>query len=89
MGERADVTDAQLAAEILINAENKHSPIVPFARSNSFPETEYADSVADNAGAARVVLGARAQRSAELVDLSVLGCVFRHRGGVETAAGGK
>jgi 2-oxo-3-hexenedioate decarboxylase len=46
------------------------------------------DSVADNAGAARVVLGARARRPAELVDLSVLGCVFRCRGGIDTAAGG-
>ena len=46
------------------------------------------DSVADNAGAARVVLGAQARRPAELVDLRVLGCVFRHRGGIETAAGG-
>ncbi len=46
------------------------------------------DSVADNAGAARVVLGARARRPAELADLSVLGCVFRCRGAIDTAAGG-
>jgi 2-oxo-3-hexenedioate decarboxylase len=46
------------------------------------------DSVADNAGAARVVLGTRAFRPAELEDLSVLGCAFRYRGGLETAAGG-
>lgn len=46
------------------------------------------DSVADNAGAARVVLGTRPRRPAELVDLSVLGCVFRSRAGIETAAGG-
>lgn len=46
------------------------------------------DSVADNAGAARVVLGTRARRPSDLVDLSVLGCVFRRRGGIETAAGG-
>jgi 2-keto-4-pentenoate hydratase len=46
------------------------------------------DSVADNAGAARVLLGTRARRPADLVDLAVLGCVFRYRGGIETAAGG-
>jgi len=46
------------------------------------------DSIADNAGAARVVLGTQARRPADLVDLAVLGCVFRSRGGIETAAGG-
>ncbi|MGV0715250.1 fumarylacetoacetate hydrolase family protein [Mycolicibacterium sp. XJ662] len=47
-----------------------------------------ADSVADNAGAARVVLSAQGRPPGELVGLHVLGCMFRHRGGVETAAGG-
>jgi 2-oxo-3-hexenedioate decarboxylase len=47
-----------------------------------------ADSVADNAGAARVVVGNRGRRPDELVDLSVLGCVFRCRGAMDTAAGG-
>jgi 2-oxo-3-hexenedioate decarboxylase len=46
------------------------------------------DSVADNAGAARVVVGNRGRRPDELVDLSVLGCVFRCRGAIDTAAGG-
>jgi len=46
------------------------------------------DSVADNAGAARVIMGNRARRPDDLVDLSVLGCVFRSRGGINTAAGG-
>jgi 2-oxo-3-hexenedioate decarboxylase len=46
------------------------------------------DSVADNAGAARVVLGTSARRPAELPDLSVLGCVFRCRSRIDTAAGG-
>jgi 2-oxo-3-hexenedioate decarboxylase len=46
------------------------------------------DSVADNAGAARIVLGARARRPAELPELHVLGCVFHHKGGLDTAAGG-
>jgi len=47
-----------------------------------------ADSVADNAGAARVVVGARGLPPEALVDLSVLGCVFRCRGAIDTAAGG-
>ncbi len=48
-----------------------------------------ADSVADNAGAARVVLGSAARRPADLVDLKLIGCVFRSRGEVVgTAAAG-
>jgi 2-oxo-3-hexenedioate decarboxylase len=46
------------------------------------------DSVADNAGAARIIIGTVGRSPGELVDLSVLGCVFRHRGGIDTAAGG-
>ena len=46
------------------------------------------DSVADNAGAARIVLGTSPRRPADLCDLAVLGCVFRSRGGTDTAAGG-
>jgi len=46
------------------------------------------DSVADNAGAARVALGAQARAPGALVDLHVLGCLFRARGGARTAAGG-
>jgi 2-oxo-3-hexenedioate decarboxylase len=49
----------------------------------------YVDSVADNAGAARVVLGSTARRPRELVDLKLLGCVFRGGGRViGTAAAG-
>jgi 2-keto-4-pentenoate hydratase len=49
----------------------------------------FADSVADNAGAARVVLGSSPRRPADLVDLKLLGCVFRARGEVVgTAAAG-
>ncbi len=47
-----------------------------------------ADSVADNAGAARIVLGAPGRRLAELPQLPVLGCVFEFPGGFETATGG-
>ena len=47
------------------------------------------DSVADNAGAARVVLGSRPRTPGELVDLRLIGCVFRSRRRVVgTAAGG-
>jgi len=49
----------------------------------------YADSVADNAGAARVVLGSTPRRPADLVDLKLIGCVFRCGGDVVgTAAAG-
>ena len=46
------------------------------------------DSIADNAGAARVVLGAQGRSPRQLVDLHVLGCLFRWKGGSYTAAGG-
>ena len=46
------------------------------------------DSVADNAGAARAVLGSRPRPPTDLVDLHVLGCVFGFRGGFDTAASG-
>jgi 2-keto-4-pentenoate hydratase len=49
----------------------------------------FADSVADNAGAARVVLGSHARRPTDLADLKLIGCVFRSRGEVAgTAAAG-
>ena len=46
------------------------------------------DSVADNAGAARVVLGARPRPPSELGDLRLLGCVFRSRARSSTPAAG-
>jgi 2-oxo-3-hexenedioate decarboxylase len=49
----------------------------------------FADSVADNAGAARVVLGSTTRRPTDLDDLKLIGCVFRSRGEViGTAAAG-
>jgi len=49
----------------------------------------FADSVADNAGAARVVLGSTPRQPRDLDDLKLLGCVFRSRGEVVgTAAAG-
>jgi 2-oxo-3-hexenedioate decarboxylase len=46
------------------------------------------DSIADNAAAARMVLGGQGRRPRDLVDLHVLGCLFRWPGGSATAAGG-
>ncbi|HEY3261860.1 MAG TPA: fumarylacetoacetate hydrolase family protein [Pseudonocardiaceae bacterium] len=47
------------------------------------------DSVADNAGAACVVLGSTVRRPSDLVDLKLVGCVFRAAGElVGTAAAG-
>lgn len=47
------------------------------------------DSIADNAGAARIVLGSRPRSPGELCDLRLIGCVFRSGGRVVgTAAGG-
>jgi 2-oxo-3-hexenedioate decarboxylase len=47
-----------------------------------------ADSIADNAGAARVILGAQGRSPRDLVGLHVLGCVYQFPGGSYTAAGG-
>jgi 2-oxo-3-hexenedioate decarboxylase len=63
-------------------------PAVEVVDSRYSAAFRLADSVADNAGAARVVMGATARRPEALVDLSVLGCVFRCRDGIHTAAGG-
>jgi 2-oxo-3-hexenedioate decarboxylase len=46
------------------------------------------DSVSDNAGAARVVLSSRARKPDDLVDLRLLGCVFRSHGDVVATAAG-
>src|SRR6185436_20425110 len=50
-------------------------PAIEVADSRYSEPFRLVDSVADNAGAARVVLGAP-RKPAELVDLHVLGCVF-------------
>jgi 2-oxo-3-hexenedioate decarboxylase len=75
VAEVLDATEAVLAAVEIVDTR--------YAASFRPP-----DSVADNAGAARIVLGTRPCRPAELPELSVLGCVFRCRGGLDTAAGG-
>ena len=63
-------------------------PAIEVADSRYAEPFRLVDSVADNAGAARVVLGDRPRKPAELVDLHVLGCVFGFPGGFDTAAGG-
>jgi 2-oxo-3-hexenedioate decarboxylase len=63
-------------------------PAIEVADSRYSEPFRLVDSVADNAGAARVVLGDRPRKPAELVDLHVLGCVFGFPGGFDTAAGG-
>lgn len=63
-------------------------PAIEIVDSRYYEPFRLPDSVADNAGAARVVLGTRGRAPDELVDLDVLGCVFRYRGAIDTAAGG-
>ena len=75
------VTEVLRATEAVLPAIE----IVDTRYASSF---RLADAIADNTGAARIALGTRARRPAELADLSVLGCVFRSRKGLETAAGG-
>jgi 2-keto-4-pentenoate hydratase len=62
-------------------------PAIEVADSRYAEPFRLVDSVADNAGAARVVLGAP-RKPAELADLHVLGCVFGFPDGFDTAAGG-
>ena len=63
-------------------------PAIEVADSRYSEPFRLVDSVADNAGAARVVLGDQPRKPGDLVDLHVLGCVFSHPDGFETAAGG-
>jgi 2-keto-4-pentenoate hydratase len=63
-------------------------PAIEVADSRYAEPFRLVDSVADNAGAARVVLGDRPRKPSELVDLHVLGCVFGFPSGFDTAAGG-
>jgi 2-keto-4-pentenoate hydratase len=63
-------------------------PAIEVADSRYAEPFRLVDSVADNAGAARVVLGDRPSRPDELADLHVLGCVFGFPDGFDTAAGG-
>lgn len=46
------------------------------------------DVVADNASAGRIVLGPQPRRPAELIDLRLIGCVFRAGGEVAATAAG-
>jgi 2-oxo-3-hexenedioate decarboxylase len=77
----ADVATVLAAVEAVI-------PAIEVVDSRYADPFRLPDSVADNAGAARIVLGGKARPPGELPDLAVLGCVFRHAGGLETAAGG-
>lgn len=90
--EIAFLVGARIAApttvEAVLAATEAVLPAIEVVDSRYAAPFRLADSVADNAGAARVVLGAVGRRPADVVDLSVLGCVFSHRRGVETAAGG-
>ena len=80
---RAPTTTTQVLA-----ATEAIFPAIEVVDSHYSTSFRLPDSVADNAGAAHVVVGNGARRPEELVDLSVLGCVFRCRGAIDTAAGG-
>jgi 2-oxo-3-hexenedioate decarboxylase len=64
-------------------------PAIEVMDSRYASRFRFADSVADNAGAARVVLGSKPRAPAELDDLKLIGCVVRSGGEViGTAAAG-
>jgi 2-oxo-3-hexenedioate decarboxylase len=85
MGRR--LTGSPTVAEVL-KAADAVLPAIEIVDSRYSTAFRLPDSIADNAGAARVAFGAQARRPEELEDLSLLGCVFRCRGRIETAAGG-
>lgn len=62
-------------AEVL-SATDAVLPAIEIVDSRYATSFRTPDSVADNAGAARVALGAQARKTDELADLSLLGCVF-------------
>ena len=78
---------ATTVAQVLVATEAVF-PAIEVVDSRYSDPFRLPDSVADNAGAARIVVGARGRPPEALIDLSVLGCVFRSRGAIDTAAGG-
>lgn len=85
IGERIEAPTT--ITQVLAATEAVH-PAIEVVDSRYSEPFRLPDSVADNAGAARIVVGARGRPPGELVDLSVLGCVFSGRGAFDTAAGG-
>ena len=85
IGERIEPSTPPAAVMAAIDAVIPAIEVMDSRYNQSF---RLPDSIADNAGAARVVLGAQGRRPDELPDLHVLGCLFKYRGGFETAAGG-
>jgi 2-keto-4-pentenoate hydratase len=78
----ATVASVLTATEVVLGA-------IEVVDSRYASRFRFADSVADNAGAARVVLGSVTRKPSELGDLALLGCVFRSAGEVVgTAAAG-
>jgi len=72
----------------VLNAVEVVLPAIEIVDSRYIGPIRLPDSIADNAGAARIAIGSQGRHPRELVDLSVLGCVFRHPGGIDTAACG-
>jgi 2-keto-4-pentenoate hydratase len=72
-------------AEVL-QATEAFLPAVEIVDTRYSSSFRLPDAVADNVGSARVAVGACPRRPADLEDLSVLGCVFRSRSGIDTAA---
>jgi 2-oxo-3-hexenedioate decarboxylase len=85
IGRRLDDTTDLAGALAAIDAVYPALEVVDSRYAESF---RLPDSVADNAGAARVVLGSQPRSPRDLVDLHVLGCVFHQGRTVYTAAGG-
>ena len=84
-----DGLEAPATAARVLAATEAVVPAIEIVDSRYRERFRLQDSIADNAGAARVVLGSQARRPAELEDLRLVGCVFRSRAEVVgTAAGG-
>jgi len=85
IGRRIDDTTDLAGALASIEAVLPALDVVDSRYAESF---RLPDSVADNAGAARVVLGSEPRSPRDLVELQVLGCVFQQGRTLHTAAGG-
>src|SRR3954454_6899599 len=80
--------EAPITVDEVLAATEAIFPAIEVVDSRYSERFRLPDSVADNAGAARFLLGARPGKPADLVGLHVLGCVFQFPGGMHTAAGG-
>jgi 2-oxo-3-hexenedioate decarboxylase len=83
-----DDLEGPISAAGVVRATEAVTAAVEIMDSRYSDRFRLPDSVCDNAGAARVVIGTRLRRPDKLADLRLLGCVFSAQGRVVGTAAG-